>query len=306
MFVPDQKPILQQIKETFLVEKGITLYLKREDLIHSTISGNKWRKLKYNLDAAKKSGYSKILTFGGAYSNHIYATAAAAWETHFEAIGIIRGEETLPLNDTLQFAIDQGMKLHYLSRSEYRQKDDPRFIDKLKEQFGDPYLIPEGGSNLLAVKGCAEICYDIDIPYNVICSPVGTGGTLAGLIASHDENTQVLGFSALKGEGFLEESIKKLLSAYQGNKNNHWKINYDYHFGGYAKIRPELIDFICFFHQQHDILLDPIYTGKMLFGLYDLIQKDYFKKASVIIALHTGGLQGIKGIEQRYGIKLQK
>ncbi len=304
MLTPYQSPILQQIKEPFLAEKGINLYLKREDLIHPTVSGNKWRKLKYNLTEAKSTGHTKILTFGGAYSNHIYATAAAARESGFEAIGIIRGEETLPLNDTLAFAKSQEMKLHYISRSVYRQKGEVWFIEKLKEQFGEFYLIPEGGSNSLAVKGCIEIKEDIDIVYDVICTPVGTGGTLAGLITSHNEDIEVLGFSALKGEGFIEKEVRKLLTGYRDN--NNWKINSKYHFGGYAKIKPELVQFISSFHQKHGAVLDPIYTGKMMFGLYDMIDQGTFQQGTTIVALHTGGLQGIKGIEQRYGIKLPK
>ena len=304
MLAPHQFPILQQIKEPFLLEKGIKLYLKREDLIHPTVSGNKWRKLKYNLLEAQKRGHSTILTFGGAYSNHIYATAAAANASGMASIGIIRGEETLPLNDTLQFAIENGMKLHYLSRDLYRQKEQQYVIDKLKEQYGDFYLIPEGGSNHLAVKGCAEIANDIDIPYDVICSAVGTGGTLAGLIASHSSDIQVIGFSALKGEGFLEKDITKLLSYKQAQAP--WEINYDYHFGGYAKIKPELISFINDFYAQHQIVLDPIYTGKMMFGLYDMVKKGAIIKGASIVALHTGGLQGIDGIVKRYGVMLPK
>ncbi len=304
MLIPQQTPVLQQINESFLAEREVILYLKREDLIHPLVSGNKWRKLKYNLLEAKKSDYSKILTFGGAYSNHIHATAAAANYEGFESIGIIRREENLPLNETLQFATDQGMKLHYVSRSEYRNKTESDFLENLKNRFGDFYHIPEGGSNALAVEGCMEIKESIDQNYQVICSPVGTGGTLAGLIASHDQTVDILGFSALKGEGFLDQEVNNLLSS--RTIKSKWKINYDYHFGGYAKIKPELIEFINVFHSKHEIALDPIYTGKMMFGLYDLISKGDFEKGTTIIALHTGGLQGIKGIEGRYHIKLPK
>lgn len=306
MLIPDQTPFLQQIQETFLKENQINLYLKREDLIHPIVSGNKWRKLKYNLIEAKTLGYSKILTFGGAYSNHIHAMAAAAKETGFEAIGIIRGEETLPLNDTLQFAVNHGMTLKYVDRSEYRQKDEPLFLEQLKATFGDFYLIPEGGSNAMAVKGCAEISKDIEISYDIICSSVGTGGTLAGLITSHVRDTQIIGFSALKGQDFLEKDVQKLLSNSQTKNNERWEINYEYHFGGYAKIKPELLEFIRSFYQQNGVVLDPIYTGKMMYGLYDMISKGVFPKKTTIVALHTGGLQGIKGIEERYDVTLPK
>lgn len=304
MLTQHQVPILQQIREPFLIEKGVSLYLKREDLIHLWISGNKWRKLKYNLQEAKNRGCKQLLTFGGAYSNHIYATAAAANKAGLESIGIIRGEETLPLNSTLQFAKDNGMKLRYINRSEYREKEGSGFISNLKKQFGEFYLIPEGGSNSLAVKGCMEIKTDINIAYDIICSPVGTGGTIAGLIASHDDKVRVMGFSALKGEGFLEEEVRKLTTDYA--KQSQWSIDYRYHFGGYAKIKPELIEFIHSFHNTHQVVLDPIYTGKMMYGLYDMISRDEFTKGTTIIALHTGGLQGIKGMEQRYKIKLPK
>jgi len=304
VLTPHQVPVLQQIREPFLTKKGISLYLKREDLIHPWISGNKWRKLKYNLLEAKNRGYEQLLTFGGSYSNHIYASAAAAHESGLESIGIIRGEETLPLNSTLQFAKDNGMKLHYISRSKYRDKKELWLIDNLRKQFGEFYLIPEGGSNALAVKGCAEIKTDINVPYDVISSPVGTGGTLAGLIASHDNKVCVLGFSALKGDGFLEQEVKELINDYP--KKSQWSIDYRYHFGGYAKIKPELIAFMHSFHSTHQVVLDPIYTSKMMYGLYDMIRSDEFIPGTTIIALHTGGLQGINGMEERHGIKLPK
>jgi 1-aminocyclopropane-1-carboxylate deaminase/D-cysteine desulfhydrase-like pyridoxal-dependent ACC family enzyme len=304
VFNPDQVAILQQIKEPFLAEKGISLYVKREDLIHPLISGNKWRKLKYNIQEAKNQGFKQLLTFGGAYSNHIYATAAAAKESGLKSIGIIRGEETLPLNSTLQFATDNGMSLHYLSRSEYRAKQESRLIDSLKKQFGECYHIPEGGSNALAVKGCAEISTTISIAYDVICSPVGTGGTLAGLVTSRDHHVRILGFSALKGVGFLEQAVNKLTND-QFN-SSQWSIDYRYHFGGYAKIKPELIAFMHSFHQAQQIVLDPIYTGKMMYGLYDMIRNGEFEQGTTIVALHTGGLQGISGMEERYGITLPK
>ncbi|MDH5368219.1 MAG: 1-aminocyclopropane-1-carboxylate deaminase/D-cysteine desulfhydrase, partial [Cyclobacteriaceae bacterium] len=145
------KAILQEIKEDFIEEKNIKLFLKREDLLHNKVSGNKWRKLKYNLQTAKEQGYTTLLTFGGAYSNHIYATAAAANEAGFNSIGVIRGERTEPLNATLTFAEQMGMQLHFVSRTLYREKKEKYFIDNLRHEFGDFYLIPEGGSNNLAV-----------------------------------------------------------------------------------------------------------------------------------------------------------
>ncbi len=276
--------------------------IKREDLLHAEVSGNKWRKLKYNLLAAKEAGHDTLLTFGGAYSNHIHATAAAASEMGFKSIGIIRGEEHLPLNETLKFAVRKGMHLEYMDRNVYRHKDSPDVIKALKNEFGEFYLVPEGGTNRLAIQGCEEIITDIPIPFDYICCAAGTGGTVSGLIAGLDGHHQVVGFSALKGN-FLHQSIVQLLSQTKGKTYDNWQIMDQYHFGGYAKIDHVLVDFIRGFWNQHHILLDPIYTGKMMYGLYDLIHKDHFPTGSRILAIHSGGIQGWSGIQARYASK---
>jgi 1-aminocyclopropane-1-carboxylate deaminase/D-cysteine desulfhydrase-like pyridoxal-dependent ACC family enzyme len=294
--------ILQEIEDDLLKGKQLRLFVKREDLIHPTISGNKWRKLKYNLQMAIELGHNQVLTFGGAYSNHIYATAAAVHSIGLKSIGIIRGERIDPLNSTLEFAKGHGMDLHFVSREDYRKKNESTFIEKLNHQFGNFYQIPEGGTNQLAVKGCAEIIDDITIAYDYICSSVGTGGTLAGLVAGSKGKAEIIGFSALKGL-FLENVVQSLLSE-SGALFNNWRINHDYHFGGYAKINPELIHFIMEFKKRNHIQLDPIYTGKMMYGIYDLIKSDFFTSGQTIIALHTGGLQGIAGINKRYNLDL--
>lgn len=291
---------LQPIQDTVTEAAGITLYMKREDLIHPQISGNKSRKLKYNLLEAKKRGKDTLLTFGGAYSNHIYAVAAAGKLFNFCTIGIIRGEETLPLNPTLTFATACGMQLHYINRSDYRLKDTTEFTTQLIEKFGNFYLIPEGGSNALAVKGCMEIVEEITVPFDYLCCACGTGGTMAGLIAALEGQQKAIGFSALKGGGFLYDEVKSLLKDYYSLHPsswnviipNNWEINLDHHFGGYAKTTPELINFIQTFETAHAIPLEQVYTGKMLFGLYDLIKKGYFRRGETIVAIHTGGLQG--------------
>ncbi|QHT69709.1 1-aminocyclopropane-1-carboxylate deaminase/D-cysteine desulfhydrase [Rhodocytophaga rosea] len=290
---------LQLIRDEITEKAGIALYLKREDLIHLQVSGNKWRKLKYNLLEASKQGKHTLLTFGGAFSNHIYAVAAAGKISGFRTIGLIRGEEHMPLNHTLAFAIESGMQLHYISREQYRHKQEPAFLKGLQEKFGDYYLIPEGGSNAMAVKGCTEIIADIYISYDYLCCPCGTGGTLAGLIAgTTDTNQTIMGFSALKGGTFLTGEINELLTAYRQLEPHHtgttasWFIQTDYHFGGYAKTTPVLLDFIRWFEHTHAIPLEQVYTGKMMFGLYDLMKKGYFKRGETIIAVHTGGLQG--------------
>lgn len=273
----------------------IELYIKREDLTHKYVSGNKYRKLKYNLKHASDSGYKRLLTFGGAYSNHISATAAAAQMVGLEVIGVIRGDELsdkVNENPTLRFAQECGMKFHFVSRQAYRNKDKQEFHQQLTELFGDFYLVPEGGTNALAVKGCQEILNEQDTEYDFITSAVGTGGTISGIINSAKQHQKVLGFPALKGN-FLEEIIRK----YTNQPN--WELIDSYHFGGYAKYNTELIEFLNDFHRKTNIPLDPIYTGKMIFGICDMINKGYFPKKTKILAIHTGGLQGIQGFNKR-------
>lgn len=273
-------------------KKGVELYLKREDEIHPFVSGNKYRKLKYNLIEAKDQGVKKLLTFGGAFSNHIAAVASAGNELGFETIGIIRGEELkdkIDGNDTLSFAKQNGMLFKFVSRLDYRNKSSESFINGLKEEFGYFYLIPEGGTNHLAIKGCEEILTPSDKDFDYICCSVGTGGTISGLINCSKPGQQVFGFPALKGD-FLQQDISKFVT------NANWKLITDYHFGGYAKINAELISFINRFKKEQGIPLDPVYTGKMMFGVFDLINKCFFEKGTKILAIHTGGLQGIAGM----------
>jgi 1-aminocyclopropane-1-carboxylate deaminase len=287
----------QEISLPLLKEKDIRLFVKRLDKVHPFISGNKWFKLKYNLIEAKKLGYKILLTFGGAYSNHIAATAFSAKEKGFKSIGIIRGEDHLPLNPTLRFARENGMELHYVSRANYRLKATPKFLDKLKAQFGDFYLLPEGGANELAIKGTEEIL-DADDTQHYICCSVGTGGTIAGIINASDSMQQVIGFPAIKGYDDLLKDVRCCI------ENNNFEFINTYSYGGYAKASKELIQFINEFYTTQDIPLDAVYTGKMMMGILDLVTKDYFSKGSSILAIHTGGLQGNKGMSERLGVKL--
>jgi 1-aminocyclopropane-1-carboxylate deaminase len=283
----------QEIKLDF--PKGIKLYMKRDDLLHPIISGNKFRKLKYNLYESKRLGYKKMLTFGGAFSNHIVAVAGAGKEFGFETIGIIRGEELqekINENPSLSVAQKFGMKLVFVSREKYRIKESAEFIAELHAQFGDFYMLPEGGTNELAIKGCEEILSDGDIEFTHICSSIGTGGTISGIINSAASHQNIIGFSSLKG-GFLQKDITKF-----ANQKN-WTINCEYHFGGYAKVTNELIEFMNSFYMEYAIPLDPIYTGKMMFGILDLIQNDFFPPKSKILAIHTGGLQSIAGMNKK-------
>ncbi len=278
---------------------NVEVYLQREDLIHPFISGNKYYKLKYNLEKAKKENKETILTFGGAYSNHIYAVSAAAKLFGFKSIGIIRGEEYKPLNPTLQFAVDNGMTLYYLDRKSYRNRTDKNFREDIAKQFGDVYILPEGGTNELALKGTGEILQNIKTDFDYLCVPVGSGGTLAGLITGLNNGKKVIGFSSLKDGKYLSAMIRELISNSSIRKFDNWKINHDYHFGGFAKISRELIEFVNCFKKNNNIQLDLIYNGKMIYGINDMISKKYFPSNSRIVAIHTGGLQGLAGMKSK-------
>lgn len=288
MIIPQQASFNQKID--FENPYKIELYIKREDVLHNEISGNKFRKLKYNLIEAKELGFTKLLTFGGAYSNHIAAVAAAGRDYGFETIGVIRGDELQEKyleNPTLKKAFENGMQFSFVSRTQYRDKTNPDFLTELHQQFGDFYLIPEGGTNEFAVKGCEEILTEDDEKFDFVCCAVGTGGTISGIINSLQPHQKALGFPALKGD-FLIDDIKKY------THNNQWKLVTDYHFGGYAKINNELKVFMHQFYKKYLITLDPVYTSKLTFGVIDLISKGYFKPYSKILLIHTGGLQGLQ------------
>lgn len=293
----------QVIDEPLLRAQGVVLHIRREDQLHPLVSGNKYRKLKYNLHAAKAQGATQLLTFGGAYSNHIAATACAAQDMGMPCIGVIRGEELAHKwhdNPTLTLAHEQGMQLVFVSRKDYRQKQDADFLHMLAQTYGAFYAIPEGGTNALAVKGCEEILSQQDVQdYDVVCCAVGTGGTIAGLIntphAVFPSSPTVMGFAALNAPSLVQD-VAKWVSPHA----TEWSLQFDYTFGGYAKTNDTLMAFIERFHAVHGIPLEPVYTGKMLYGLYDLVQQGQFAKGTRILAIHTGGLQGLKG----FGIKM--
>jgi 1-aminocyclopropane-1-carboxylate deaminase len=291
-----------------LKKKKVALFVKREDLLHPVISGNKYRKLYYNLQNARKLNKKKLITFGGAFSNHILATAGAGSEFDFETIGIIRGEElaedlarTLASNPTLYAAVKLGMQLQFVSRSEYKKKETAGFLNELQALHPDAYIIPEGGTNEWAVKGCEEILNKETSLFDFVCTAVGTGGTISGIINASAPQQKVLGFPALKAN-FLKDLIKK-------NKvtKSNWELIHAYHFGGYGKVTKDLIEFVNIFKMETKIPLDPIYTAKMMFGVMDLIAKDFFPENTKILAIHTGGLQGILGMNillQKKGLPL--
>ena len=290
-------PLIQQINSEICAIADVKLYVLRLDLMHSHINGNKWFKLKYNLVEAKEKNFSTILTFGGAYSNHIYATAAAGNIFGFRTIGLIRGEENIPLNPTLEFAVAQGMELVYIDRQTYKKRHTEELQNQLKQRFGEVFMIPEGGCNLNGMRGCIEILQTVR-GFDTICLACGTGTTLAGMTLSLSQEQRVIGFPVLKGGDFLKEDINNLLTNYLAsglptpvNSPAPWQLVSDYHFGGYAKVTNKLKLFCQDFQQQHDIHLDYIYTGKMFYGVMDLIAKGFFKSESLLL-IHTGGLQG--------------
>ncbi|MBX2872949.1 MAG: pyridoxal-phosphate dependent enzyme [Saprospiraceae bacterium] len=282
--------------------------IKRDDLLHPSddlcFCGNKWRKLKYNLIQAKAAGYQQLLTFGGAYSNHIAALASAGKLFGFSTVGIIRGEEHLPLNPTLQHAHEQGMHIHYMSRSEFRRKQEAEVLRQLEERFGPAYVLPEGGTNASALQGVEELVAELRAQTVIderacVAVSCGTGGTMAGIILGMAGQGQVMGFPALKGD-FMAGEVEQLLAG-EGTKWDNWTIQADYHFGGYAKHKPELVKFMVDFSQQYGVKLDPIYTSKLFYGVFDLIEKGAFEVGTKVIVVHTGGLQGIRGWEERFG-----
>ncbi|GAB3996696.1 pyridoxal-phosphate dependent enzyme [Spirosoma daeguense] len=299
MNLPSQSP-LQYLEDPFPERTAIRLYLKRDDLLHPFISGNKWRKLKYNLLAAREQGFTTVLTFGGAFSNHLYATAAAGQHFGFQTIGIVRGDElaTQPRNATLAACENFGMQLHFVSRVDYQRKESPEFLASSMTQFGSCYVVPEGGTNALAIRGTSEIMPEItaqlgDEP-RYVCCPVGTGGTVAGLAQTAEKETEVMGFMALKvADKEFKLQLSDATSASPSElESRKLKFIYNYHFGGYAKTTPALLDFIRSFEQKTNIQLEQVYTGKMLYGIYDLARNGYFLPDSIVVAIHTGGLQG--------------
>jgi 1-aminocyclopropane-1-carboxylate deaminase len=284
---------LQELSNAEIEGAGIRLYIKRDDLIHPTVSGNKWRKLKYSLLEAKATNKQVILTFGGAYSNHLYATAAAGNALGIRTIGVVRGldfaERETP---TLQFCREQGMQLHFVSREIYRLRHSEEYLADIASEFGDPFMIPEGGTTALALKGISEMVDEVSgqlgqMPH-YFATAAGTGGTAAGILSA---KADVLAFSALKGGEFLNDDIKNLLAG--ETQPGKLTLFTEYHFGGYAKWNEELLRFMESFKNQFEIQLEQVYTAKMFFGLFDLIRKGYFAKGSVVVAVHTGGLQGL-------------
>nr|WP_184174616.1 pyridoxal-phosphate dependent enzyme [Rhabdobacter roseus] len=285
---------MQAVSDAVTERAGVQLFVKRDDLLHPTVSGNKWRKLKYLLQSLDPADSPRLLTFGGAHSNHLYALAAAGAALQVPTVGIVRGEEYAhPARETstLRFCREQGMELHFVSREHYRQRHDPAYLQQLQSTFRATLVVPEGGTTSLALPGVRELVQETEaqLGYRPIYYAVaaGTGGTAAGILSA---GAQVLAFSALKGGHFLEKEIEELLPP--ETCVGTLQLFTEYHQGGYGRHSPQLLAFIQKFEQEHGILLEQVYTGKLFFGLYDLLQKGYFPAGSTLVAVHTGGLQG--------------
>lgn len=292
---PDYSKITVQPLALFS-SSSVKVDMLRLDLLHEEISGNKWFKLKYNLEQAQRERKDTILTFGGAWSNHIAATAAACDELGWKSVGIIRGDELRPDSSfTLLQAQRHGMQLHFISRKQYREKENKDFTDFLNKKFSDPYIIPEGGSNAPGMKGCQEILSFCEPEkYTHICCAVGTGATLAGIIESTSPLRPIVGFAAIKNADYLRDKIENQLT--EKGKSNSWKLMTEYHFGGFAQKTEQLTKFMKDFYDAHKIQLDFVYNAKMMFGINDLVDRKYFPSGSRILAIHTGGLQGNKSL----------
>lgn len=288
---------ITQIHSPLLEAKQVQLFIKRDELIHPVIQGNKWRKLKYNLQQAISSGHNTVLSFGGAWSNHLHALAAASQLCGLNSIGIIRGEAVKPLNACLKDMQSWGMQLDYISRKSYREKNSDDFLQQLQQKYRGAYIIPEGGNNAAGVRGCAEILDELNHHYDYICCESGSGTMLASLI-THNKNidTCVMGFAIMKNPG-LQNEINNQLQSVSGTISK-WCIDNSYHFGGFAKATPELIEFIKEFKQLHNIQLEPVYSGKMLFGIMHMIAQGDFRAGDKILAIHGGGLQGLRGFNE--------
>ena len=290
---------LQRVNHPLYESHGLTLRMLRLDLMHPTVSGNKWFKLRENLLRAQHLKKQRIVSFGGAFSNHIHSLAAAGQQFGFRTVGMIRGEPEYASNPTLSDAARWGMELRFISRVDYRQKESDEFIDQLREQLGDFYLIPEGGGNALGVQGCRKILTDIESrietqPDYVACD-LGTGTTFAGLISAQ-WRSRFLGFAALKGSEFLQQQVKRALALQSAGDPGNWEVIGDYHFGGFARMDRVLVQFMESYEQQTRIALEPIYSAKLLFGLHDLIRQNRFKAGDEILVIHGGGMQGLRGM----------
>ncbi|MGY3870508.1 1-aminocyclopropane-1-carboxylate deaminase/D-cysteine desulfhydrase [Aeromonas crassostreae] len=286
---------LHAISHPLLIKFGVSLWCKRDDLIHPQISGNKWRKLKYQLLDAKEQGKTRLLSFGGAYSNHIHALAAAGFQTGLRTAGIIRSEPSAVSNSTLKNTQKWGMDLIFVDRQSYRRRQDPNWLAQF--QAPDTLIIPEGGSAPLALPGVAELVDEIPFSPDLWVLPCASGGTLAGLISGRREGQRILAIAVLKGAGFIRDEVCRLYPA--AALDPHWRIALDHHDGGYAKFSPALWHWVQQFSAETGLPLEPIYSGKAMWGLFRELAAGRIPRGSRIVFLHTGGLQGLAGLREQ-------
>ena len=283
--------VLQPLLLEELANRAIKADILRLDKLHPIISGNKWFKLKYYLEEALQTGHTNLLSFGGAWSNHIIATAYAAHLSGLGSVGIIRGERPEKFSTTLQAAISYGMQLEFMSRADYAMKADPRFIHDLRKKYGNIYIIPEGGAGEKGVEGSREILSLAgQTAYSHVICCIGTGTMYAGLVLSCSGTQEVIGIPVLKG--FQNQESKFVESFMPAKKRPNTTIFFDYHFGGYAKKTPELLRFMNDLYETTGIATDFVYTGKLFYAFLDIVKKEYFPSGSHILMVHSGGLQG--------------
>jgi len=305
---------LQPLNHPLFDKHSVKVEIKRDDIIHPIISGNKWRKLKYNLAHVESQPQLKgAISFGGSYSNHIHAFAYACFKSNIPCIGIIRGEAQYANNFTLSCAKRWGMKLHFVDRKTYKRRSDADYLDTLQQQFPDYFIIPEGGSNALALQGVSEVITELNqqTQFDTLITPVGSGGTLAGLVKRNNESNntneahKLIGISVLKGAEYLTQEVEDLINKDEKLTNQvrkqacEWEILHQFHRGGYAKFSQDDASRILALNKTFGIDFEPVYSGKMLLAFFDLLEQGYFKPNERIILLHTGGLQGVGGMVER-------
>lgn len=290
---------IEKINHPTFDKHQLTVFIKRDDTIHPIISGNKWRKLKFNLSHAKQHNFSGVLSFGGSFSNHIHALAFACQQQGLKSIGIIRGEKEYANNFTLSMAKRWGMELIFVDRKTYRLREDADYLASLQQQHPDYLVVPEGGSNTLALIGVGEVIEELNqqCKFDTLLTPVGSGGTLAGLVQADNNQHQLLGIAVLKQDNYLTEQVNNLLG--KPSHHNNWQILSEFHRGGYAKFNKDDVQRLLAFNQQTGFIFEPVYSGKMILALLDLIEQGHFPEGHRIVLLHTGGLQGLGGMIER-------
>jgi 1-aminocyclopropane-1-carboxylate deaminase/D-cysteine desulfhydrase-like pyridoxal-dependent ACC family enzyme len=290
--------LLQHLQDPNCLFQGAKIVVKRDDLIDEWVSGNKWRKLKHNIAAAQGAKQNRILTFGGAFSNHLLATAKACHLAGMESIGIVRGEELNERsNETLKNCFALGMELVFISREEYHLRDDKSYIEQLHIDYPNTYIVPEGGANFYGLIGCQEIWKELPKDYTDVVVAAGTGTTAAGILSGMPHTMKLHVFSALKGD-FLEKEIENKIhfafhnEGFTSSCMKQMKLYSEDVFGGYGKCNQQLLDFIIWVKDTFDLPLDQVYTAKAFYRLYKMIQSGEFDARSRILFVHTGGLQG--------------